>query len=136
MLKNFLFHRPAHHTMTLCTGVLVLCQWLSACSSIQDLPAAVNGRSVYGSWLDLNDARKLTLSPGVFLELPDAPIAHGSQTKTASTSRHPGLCCSALSMALCKKLKGVCTCAMTTPFRRPLGFTPHWVQWASHMQHL
>jgi hypothetical protein len=73
MLKKNGFYRRGHHTMTLCAGVLVLCQWLSACSSVQDLPAAVNGRSVYGSWLDLNDARKLTLSPGVFLELPDAP---------------------------------------------------------------
>ena len=47
-------------------------QWLMACSTLQDLPA-INGRSAYGSWLDLNDTRRLTLSPGVFLELPDAP---------------------------------------------------------------
>ena len=72
MLKNLFLHRSSHRRLTWCVGVLAVSQWLMACSTLQDLPT-INGRSAYGSWLDLNDTRRLTLSPGVFLELPDAP---------------------------------------------------------------
>jgi hypothetical protein len=45
---------------------------LSACSTVQPLPV-IGGTSAYGSWIELKDKHSLTLSPGVFLDLPDAP---------------------------------------------------------------
>lgn len=51
-------------------GGLVLV--LTACSTLRPLEA-VHGPSAQGSWVELNDARQLTLSSGVFVELPDAP---------------------------------------------------------------
>lgn len=72
MLKTNSSRHWCHRMVLLCAGVLVMFHGLTACSTLHALPS-VNGRSAYGSWLDLNDAHLLTLSPGVFLELPDAP---------------------------------------------------------------
>ncbi len=52
--------------------VLMISSGLTACKGLQELPA-VDGQSARGSWLELKDVRQLTVSPGVVLELPDAP---------------------------------------------------------------
>jgi hypothetical protein len=52
--------------------MLVLSNVLIACKGLQTLPAP-DDQAIRGSWLALNDVRHLTLSPGVVLELPDAP---------------------------------------------------------------
>jgi hypothetical protein len=64
-----------HHRlnrMALGTILLVLSNLLIGCKGLQTLPAP-DDQAVRGSWLELNDVRQLTLSPGVVLELPDAP---------------------------------------------------------------
>lgn len=69
MLKKFSFCRHLGGRMAT-VGSLVLV--LTACSTLRPLEA-VYGPSAQGSWVMLNDASRLTLSPGLFLELPDTP---------------------------------------------------------------
>ncbi len=51
---------------------LLLAFWLTGCSTLQALPHVAE-RPAQGSWLELTDEHRLQLSPGVFLDLPDAP---------------------------------------------------------------
>jgi hypothetical protein len=65
--------RPAGlNKMALCACWLVLSHLLVGCKGLQTLPAP-DEQAVRGSWLELDDVRQLTLSPGLVLELPDAP---------------------------------------------------------------
>ena len=73
-MPNFSFLRPylAHRFLAHGAWALLFSLALSACSTVQPLPV-IRGTSAHGSWIELNDKHSLTLSPGVFLDLPDAP---------------------------------------------------------------
>ncbi|WP_089954093.1 hypothetical protein [Limnohabitans sp. 2KL-3] len=53
-------------------AAVVLALSLSSCGHLQEL-GSVRGGYAQGSWLALDDAHRHTVSPGVFLNLPDAP---------------------------------------------------------------
>ncbi len=67
-LRRCIAQRALRHSLWALLVSLALC----ACSTVQPLPV-IGGTSAHGSWIELNDSRILTLSPGVFLDLPDAP---------------------------------------------------------------
>lgn len=73
MYKKPLSLRPAGlNKVVLSACLLVLSNLLVGCQGLQTLPAP-DHQTVQGSWLELDDERQLTLSPGLVLELPDAP---------------------------------------------------------------
>lgn len=66
---------PRRHglkTISFSVMLLVLSTCLMGCKGLQEL-SADGHQSARGSWLELLDARQLPLSPGLLLELPDAP---------------------------------------------------------------
>lgn len=70
--KNPLLCPSALSRMAPTALLLVFLNLLIGCKGLQTLPALDN-QAIRGSWLELNDVRQLTVSPGVVLELPEAP---------------------------------------------------------------
>lgn len=73
MFKKPYSLRPSGLNKMACSAfLLVFLTLLIGCKGLQTLPAP-DDQAIRGSWLELNDVRQLTVSPGVVLELPDAP---------------------------------------------------------------
>lgn len=70
--KNPPLHSTGLNKITSSAILLVFLNLLIGCKGLQTLPDPDN-QAIRGSWLELDDARQLTVSPGVVLELPQAP---------------------------------------------------------------